>query len=309
MAADGALRIDASPDRLIPMIAGLGAVTAVTRNRSCVIEKTGIYDNFHPGQHAAMVLTPEIDLRIFPRHWVTAFAVGQEAPPDDVRGIRVFDAAGDPVHEVFTGPETDAAHWQRLVDTLRTAEQSDNLPVSPRKPVERPRVNAAKAGELRAQWEKLTDTHQFLRLTSKLGMNRLGAYRIAGEPFVRRLSPSAVGQALDAVAERALEVMIFVGNMGCIEIHGGPIAQIDRSDRWWKAQSDGFAMHLLADRISEVWAVDKPTRRGAAVSLEAFDDEGALVFQIFARRTERRDFRHGWDALVAGLQSHEGVRG
>ena len=34
----------------------------------------------------------------------------------------------------------------------------------------------------------MTDTHQFMRLTGKLGINRLGAYRMAeGTPWVRKL--------------------------------------------------------------------------------------------------------------------------
>jgi putative hemin transport protein len=65
--------IDAVPDRLIPLIQLMGNVMALTRNESCVHERVGTYEDYHAGPHAQMVLGAEIDLRIFPSHWVHAF--------------------------------------------------------------------------------------------------------------------------------------------------------------------------------------------------------------------------------------------
>ena len=51
---------------------------------------------------------------------------------------------------------------------------------------------------LRENWAAMTDTHQFLTMVHRLGMNRLGAYRIAGPAHVRRLAATAVYDALSA---------------------------------------------------------------------------------------------------------------
>ena len=59
----GAVRIAPHPDRLFPPLAALGPVMGLTRNESCVIEKTGVYDNYQGGGHAALVVSGEIDLR------------------------------------------------------------------------------------------------------------------------------------------------------------------------------------------------------------------------------------------------------
>jgi putative hemin transport protein len=72
---DQVTRIDAHPDTIMGLAVQLGEVMALTRNESCVHEKVGVYDNYHPGGHAAMVLTEDIDLRIFPSHWKHAFLV------------------------------------------------------------------------------------------------------------------------------------------------------------------------------------------------------------------------------------------
>ena len=186
---------------------------------------------------------------------------------------------------------------------LRHEDQTQTLEVSPRKPVETPKANPDKADVLRAEWAKMTDTHQFLRLTSKLKMNRLGAYRIAGEPLARLIEPAEVDTMLEAVRDQGIEVMVFVGNQGCIEIHGGPIETLKSMGPGQNVLDPRFNLHLRSDHIAEVWAVTKPTQRGPAVSVEAFDAEGGLIFQVFGRRTDTADHRPAWGKIVDGLQS------
>ena len=296
-------RIDAHPDRIIWAAKILGEVMALTRNDSCVHEKVGVYDNYQPGAHASMVLTEDIDLRIFPPYWKHAYMVETPADAGIRRSLQVFDAAGDAVHKIFLRDGSNQIAWDDLRHDLKLPDQSPELEVAPRKPTEEPKSDPAKLDILRKEWKRMTDTHQFLRLTSKLKMNRLGAYRIVGEPFVRRIAPAAVNGALKTLARDGTEVMIFVGNRGCIQIHQGPVETLKEMGPWQNVLDPGFNLHLRLDHIAEVWAVDKPTQRGAAVSLEAFDAEGGLIFQIFGVGKEGRDSRPAWRKLVAGLPS------
>ncbi|SMO74105.1 hemin-degrading factor [Ruegeria faecimaris] len=301
-AGNDVTRLTAKLDDIFPMLNGLGEVMALTRNISCVIEKVGQYDNYHSGAHASMVLTDEIDLRMFPSHWVHAFAIERKTDSGVKRSLQVFDAAGDAVHKIFLREGSDLDHWDQLVSALASEDQSQTLDVEPRKPTETPKANPEKADILRAEWAKMTDTHQFMRLTSKLKMNRLGAYRIAGEPLARELTPSAISPMFDQVRDKEIEVMIFVGNRGCIEIHGGRIGTIKQMGPWFNVLDPRFNLHLRTDHIAEVWAVTKPTQRGPAVSVEAFDAEGGLIFQIFGRRAGESDHRPIWNELVAALE-------
>lgn len=304
LAADagrGVTRIAAHPDALMRAMPGFGQVMALTRNGSAVIEKDGTYGEYHPGDHAAMVLSPAIDLRIFPSHWVHAFAVEAERGGALRRSVQVFDAAGDSVHKVFLPPEAPAEAWADLVARLRLPDQSETLDMSPRAPTEPARADAARADRLRAEWDKLTDTHQFLQLVRKMKMNRLGAYRIAGAPYVRALDPGCFHGLLTGLADGGLPFMLFVGNRGCIEIHGGPIATVKPTGPWLNILDPGFNLHLRADHVAEVWAVTKPTRRGPAVSVEAFDADGGLILQAFGMRQGEADMTGPWDALVADL--------
>jgi putative hemin transport protein len=294
-----ATAITPDPDRLMPWAACLGEVMALTRNESCVHERVGTYLDYRTGAFAAMVLGPEIDLRIFAKHWAHAFAVEEITDDGPKRSLQVFDAAGDAVHKIHLKPQSRHELWPDLLANMRLADQAPHLTLGPRRPVEPAKTDSLGAPALRAAWDKMTDTHQFIGMTKDHGVNRLGAYRMAGAPYVERLEPEAVTLTLTRAAEGRVPVMIFVGNLGCIQIHGGPIEKIAPMGPWINVMDPRFNLHLRADRIAEVYAVWKPTRTGDVFSVEAFAADGELILQIFGYRKDTP--AEPWNALVHAL--------
>lgn len=293
----GATRIDPAPGRLIPAVTALGEVMALTRNESCVIEKVGTYNAFHDGRHAAMTTDPEIDLRMFPRHWVHGYAMER----DGHRSVQVFDGAGDAVHKIHLRPQSDLAAWRALCRDLARPGHEGLSDFGPRAPAEPPRAAGDRADALRAGWAAMTDTHQFNALIGRLAMNRLGAYRLVGRPHARPLAVAALEAMLRAVHAGGHRVMLFVGNPGCIQIHSGAIGPLRPSGPWLNILDSRFNLHLRADHVAEVWAVRKPTRQGAALSVEAFDKQGALILQGFGLRPGMGGDAGAWADLVEGL--------
>ncbi|ULB12429.1 hemin-degrading factor (plasmid) [Cereibacter azotoformans] len=290
---EGSVALAAHPDRLIPALDGLGPLVAATANPACRIARTGPYRDYQGGSHASMVFDEAVDLRFFPAHWVQARAVMAEG----TRAIHVFDAAGDAVHCITATEGTDAGRWADLVTRLATDEAPP--PLTERPAPEAPRANPARVDELRADWDRMTDTHQFLRLVARLKMNRLGAYRIAGEPYARTLAPAAVPQLLRAASADGLPLMAFVGNRGCIQIHGGPIPGLAVDSDRLTVRNPDLSFDLDCARIAEVWAVTKPTRAGPALSVEVFEADGSLIAQLFGLRRAGDAAVAAWDALVA----------
>mgnify|MGYP001799393473 FL=1 len=298
----GVYRIDAHPEVVMVAAQELGEVMALTRNASCVHEKVGVYDNYHPGHHAAMILTEDIDLRIFPSHWQHAFLVERDGEAGTRRSLQVFDAAGDAVHKVILRDGSNHDEFTELTKSLALDNQSPEARFAHRKPAEPAKIAEDKIDILRKEWQRMTDTHQFLRLVSKLKMNRLGAYRAAGLPFARKLTPDAVDALLSNLQSSGTEVMLFVGNSGCIQIHTGALHTLKPMGPWQNVMDPGFNLHLRRDEVAEVWAVDKPTQRGTATSVEAFDAYGALIFQVFGVPKEGRDSRPAFRTIVEELQ-------
>lgn len=299
-AGAAATRIIADPARLLPHVCQMGDVMALTRNDSAVHERRGVYTNFHSGAHASMVLGDEIDLRIFPRHWVHAFAIQRSTDQGVKRSLQVFDAAGDAVHKVHLGADSDIAAFDAAVADLALPVDAP-FEIIARAAPEGARIAEDKIDALRSEWAQMTDTHQFLALVRKLKMNRLGANRAVGPEFARQLPVEAVSWALERSAEDKLKIMIFVGNEGCIQIHSGPVHRIEPMGPWQNVLDPRFNLHLRADHIAEVWLVTKPTKRGPAVSVEAFDATGRLILQMFGKRAEADTDTAGWDRMTAGL--------
>ncbi|MGH1370035.1 MAG: hemin-degrading factor [Maritimibacter sp.] len=298
----GATAIAANPDDLMPQIPALGEVLALTRTPSVVHEKVGVYDNFQSGKHASMVLTKDIDLRIFPGHWAFAFAVESEGKTGVRRSIQVFDKAGDAVHKIHLRETSNTDAYAPMVEALRLDEQLDTLPLEPRVPATPAIERADRADVLRREWDRMTDTHQFMLLTRKLKINRLGAYRIAGAPYVRPLALGSVDQLLTTLGETGVPVMVFVGNHGCIQIHSGPVKQIKKMGPWMNVMDPGFNLHLRSDHVAEIYEVRKPTKRGMAISVEAFDADGAIIMQIFGMRVNGEDHVAAFEALLPDLE-------
>ncbi len=301
----GVTALVAAPDRLVPWIGKLGDVMALTRNDNCVHERRGHYSNYRTGAFAAMVLDPEIDLRIFPSSWVHAFAVEEPGEDGPKRSLQVFDAAGDAVHKVYLKPESMHDQFAPLIRALRNPVQAQTLDLTDRRPVQGAKGSAEATPALRAAWDTMTDTHQFPGLVKEHKMNRLGSYRLAGAPYVERLKTSAVTAALERAAQRGIPVMIFVGNMGCIQIHGGPIGKIVPMGPWLNVMDPRFNLHLRADKVAEVYRVWKPTRTGDVFSVEAFDARGELILQIFGYRKDTP--AEPWNALTHALPRLEEV--
>ena len=276
---------------------------ALTRNEHCVHERRGTYSDYRTGAFASMVLDPEIDLRILPKHWVHAFAVEEPGEDGPKRSLQVFDAAGDAVHKVHLKPVSRHDHWADLLGNMRIAARP--LDLLRRAPVQPAKGDASGAPALRGAWERMTDTHQFLGLVKDHGMNRLGAYRVAGAPYVERLKPQAVTLTLQRAADDRVPVMIFVGNAGCIQIHGGPVEKIVPMGPWINVMDPRFNLHLRADRLAEVYRVWKPTRTGDVWSVEAFAADGELILQVFGYRKDTP--AEPWNALVAALPRLEEV--
>ena len=123
----GVTRIKAHPDDIMPRIERLGEVMALTRNASCVHERVGIYGNYKSGPHAAMILQPEIDLRLFPSHWISAFALEERTDKGMKRSIQIFDAAGDAVHKIHLRETSNHDAWADVIAELATEDTSDTL--------------------------------------------------------------------------------------------------------------------------------------------------------------------------------------
>jgi putative hemin transport protein len=294
------VRIEPRLSELLLALETLGEVMALTRNASAVHEKVGIYRNVTVGVHNALVLGGDIDLRIFPKHWVHAFAVEKTDGETTNRSLQFFDASGEAVHKVHLRPASDLSAYEALIARFRSDDQSKRIAVETLAD-ETPSSEAGDAGALRSRWEKLTDTHQFFGMLRSLKLTRHQAVHMIGDDLAWQVEVDGATTMMEGAAQQQVPIMCFIGSRGCIQIHSGPVQKIKAMGPWINVLDEGFHMHLRSDHIAEAWVVRKPTCDGYVTSLEAYDSGGKLIIQYFGKRHEGEGELPAWRNLVEGL--------
>jgi putative hemin transport protein len=298
----GATRLNPDVETLLAGAGTLGEVMVLTRNQSAVHEKIGPFDKTHYGPQASMALGDHVDLRIFPQHWASGFSVEKTGTDGAVRrSLQFFDRAGDAVFKIHLRESSNLEAYRALVARLTATEQADTVAVVPYEESEALRPDAASPAALKAEWDQLTDTHQFVPMLRRLNLTRHQAVSMIDSQYAWPLGLDAVTSAFQQAAESALPIMVFIGNRGCIQIHAGPISRVETMGPWLNVMDETFHMHLRLDEITELWAVRKPTKDGHVTSIEAFGADRKLIVQLFGERQEGVDERSGWRALVENL--------
>lgn len=300
---EGTCRIQPNVDDFLTGMEALGEVMALTRNDSAVHEKIGIYDTVVTGQHAAMALGEQIDLRIFPKVWAHGFAVAKTDESGAVRrSLQFFDDTGEAMHKVHLRDASDVVAYEALVERLLSDDQSQSVPV--RQPMNADVVEPTKAvdaDELRRRWSSMTDVHQFMGLLRDLKLSRQQAVHLIGHDYAWPVDTDAVTAMMRISADEEIPIMCFVGNRGCIQIHSGPIKEIKPMGPWINVLDPTFHLHLRVDHIREVWAVRKPGTDGYVTSIEAYGADGKMIIQFFGKRQEGAAEREDWRFLVENL--------
>lgn len=283
--------------RLLSELSRAGELMALTRNPHCVHERTGVYEHLsaqgEPGREMGMALGDEIDLRLFYSHWAHGYAVRE----GEQQSLQFFDARGVAVHKVFTRPATQFAAWQAL--RVRWADVDAPAPQwlpEPAAVAVEPAV--IDAGAFRAGWAALRDTHEFFGLLRKHGLRRISAMQLAAPGFAQPVDLHAARVVLQSAAANGTPIMVFVGNPGVIQIHGGPIQRVAVMGPWLNVLDPRFNLHLREDAIHQAWAVRKPTVDGLVSSLELYAQDGELIAQFFGQRKPGQPERCAWRELL-----------
>jgi putative hemin transport protein len=298
-----AVRLEGDAPAILAATPTLGAVKAITRNEHVVHEKVGTFDHVSVSGSMGLVLNHDIDLRLFMGHWRHLFLVHDAWGNGTPRAsLQVFDASGEAVHKIYSLEDADLSPFHALEAQFRSPEQSPELAVLPPMKV-RPDApdDSIDVEGFRAHWADLQDTHDFFGLLKDFGVGRHQAMRLADPQFAREVSLASARAMLEGAAARAVSIMCFVGNPGCIQIHTGAIEKVAVMGPWLNVLDAGFNLHLREDRIASAWVVRKPTRDGIVTSLELFDADNKNFVMFFGERKPGKPEREDWRQLITDV--------
>jgi putative hemin transport protein len=291
---------------LLKSLEACGPLMALTRNDSVVHERTGVYQKLSQHGPVGMALGEDIDLRLFFNHWHAGMAVSEEAGNAAKTSWQFFDRHGVAVHKIFNRENTNFQQWAQC--TAAAIERDQQL-LFGGAPAAKPALVAPEvsvdATAFELDWSAMTDTHEFFGLLNRYSLQRQGAFRLVEGRYTRRVPTSALRALLFEASFDGLPIMCFVGSVGCIQIHTGPVKRIEPMEmhgkQWLNVLDPGFNLHLREDLIEALWVVEKPTSDGVVTSVEAFDAQGELMAMFFGARKPGKPELVRWREIVAGL--------
>lgn len=284
---------------LLTALESVGDVKCICRNEYAVHEQVGTFTNQHLNGHAGLVLNPRaLDLRLFLNQWASVFFVREASSRGERQSIQFFDHQGDALLKVYTTDATDMAAWSALVNRVSDAENPALVLKAAETADTATDVNAA---DVDSQWRAMTDVHQFFTLLKRHNLSRQQAFRLVGDDLACQVEPTALTQLLERAQQDANEIMIFVGNRGCVQIFTGVVEKVVPMRGWQNIFNPAFTLHLREDTIAEAWVTRKPTADGHVTSLELFAADGTQIAQLYGQRTEGEPEQQTWRAQIEAL--------
>lgn len=295
------IRLNDKFKEIIETLPSLGHIMSLTRNKAAVHERHGIYSNVKINGPMGLVITPDrkIDLRIIITRWAFGFAVAENTPRGDRYSLQFFDKAGVAIQKIFLQEDSNNQAYSDLISEFKNGEQDTALTfeASAEAPEYAPDTEVD-SEQLRTDWKKMTDVHQFFGMLRRYKISREQAFRLTGAPYAEPISPNTLERVLNTASETQLPIMCFVGNHGNIQIHTGEIKNIKVMGPWLNVLDPEFNLHLLQPEITSAWLVRKPTEDGTVTSLEFYDQEGETVAQFFGVRQEGSPENPQWRELA-----------
>lgn len=282
----------------------LGYVMALSRNDQVVHERKGVYQNFSTSPHASLFVGKDIDLRIFPSVWSTAFAV-TEGGDKPRYSIQFFTTDGVATHKVYlVEKKSNFDAYHAFVEKFKDENQSSDLEIGAPLPLESEEISDSEIDikAFQESWLSMKDTHEFFGLLKKHKLTRTQALRLApSEEQAKQIDNKALRRALELAAKDQVSIMVFVGNAGMIQIHTGEVKNIVEHGPWINVLDPEFNLHVMEPAIAQSWIVRKPTTDGIVTSLELFNENKELICTLFGARKPGIPELESWRKLVEQL--------
>jgi putative hemin transport protein len=301
------LRLDATEvENIFARLHELEEVTCITRNDACVHERKGKYTNvsfFNAGPtRMGLAVNPDIDTRLFMTNWGKVFAVAENARGSVRKSIQFFGNDGLALHKVYLNNNSNEQAYEKIILDFASTNQSFNETTTQKQKANGARNDSEvdiKAFE--AELTNLKDTHDYFILLRKHNIGREQAYRLASAQFAYKVANDSARKILELARDTNLEIMVFVGNYGALQIHTGAVNKLVEMEGYYNVLDPNFNLHLDESKVASSYVSKKPTVDGIVTSLEIFDSEGETIATFFGKRKPGIPELQGWREIVEKL--------
>jgi putative hemin transport protein len=300
------IRLNPNFQDILAEVESLGKVMALSRNNEVVHERKGVYLNPSlDNPHVGLFVGEDIDLRLFFGPWKSAFAVTEGTEEKPRYSLQFFAADGEAIHKIYLTPQSNLAKYNELVNKYKSENQENTQTVETFKnDIKELHDSEINQQDFQNDWVNLKDTHHFFGLLKKYNLTRTQALRLAPKGnYAVKVNTDALTDILNKSALSQTEIMVFVGNKGVIQIHTGAVHKIVEMNGWLNVLDPDFNLHILSNKVTDMWVVRKPTEDGMVTALECFNNEGEQVVQLFGKRKPGIPELSAWQNIVQEIEN------
>ncbi len=293
---DGFAPLERDWNSLAANLCAFGRVSARTERPGCVLELAETFGAPRCRSDALAFDGPQVALHADPRRWSSAYAFELLTRRGPRRGLVFCDDQG----ELAWTLELVAGSNQRVLDAfLDVFADRDEARLAPRPtpPELRPQRGCATVEALAAEWAASGRCDALEPLLWRHGLAYERVLRQRARGLAQRLSPRAVGVALELATQRQLALRAQAG-VGATILSGLVNGRFARCGAWWNVVGPGSALHLREDAVGEVWRL-----HGQRTSLEVFDAERRPLLSLREPGEARSSDSLGWTAVLLALES------
>ncbi len=214
---------------ILAALESVGETKCICRNEYAVHEQVGSFTNQHLNGHAGLILNPRaLDLRLFLNQWASVFHIKENTARGERQSIQFFDHQGDALLKVYATDNTDMAAWNELLARFTVEENTPLELTTVDAPVAQTDVDASVVEQ---EWRAMTDVHQFFTLLKRHNLTRQQAFNLVADDLACKVPGSALAQILESAQQDGNEIMVFVGNRGCVQIFTGVVEKSGANER------------------------------------------------------------------------------
>lgn len=265
---------------LIVVLECVGEIKCICCNEYVVYEQVGQFMYYYFSGYVGLVLNLCVfDLCLFFSQWVSVFYLNDNG----CQSIQFFDYYGDVLLKVYVIMQIDMVVWEILIveywvvvlvllilcllELVKYVDIVDGV-------------------VLENDWCVMIDVYQFFGLLCKYQFFCQQVFCLVSDDFVCCVDCYVLLLLLEMVCQEGNEIMIFVGNCGCVQIFIGVLEKLVFMCGWLNIFNIIFILYLCEESVDEVWVICKLILDGYVISVELFVKDGIQIVQFYGQCSE-----------------------
>lgn len=269
-------------------------IKILIKNKSSVSSISGGFSVESNQDSLFLILrNPEMTLKINSENLMYGFAINSA----DEKSIRFFDRYGFSVFRIHLNQQTDADEFKTVIKKFSAETDHFEIDSFETKQIEYPDETQLRG--FHNDWKNLENPDEFDEILEKYKISHLQALHYAPNDFFaskirNRMSANILEEAIGSDTK-----LRFV-----TENHNSKLSFDCTTERgswhgeWFIVFGKESQFSLNTTKITESFIVRKPGKTGIISSLQCFDGNNELIFEVYCKRNEDEPEPNEWRAML-----------